>query len=213
MKQIRTNRILQIVYPLLLYFFIYQLGVSLFIDLFADKYGKLICLLIPGIACIIPIYLLYRRLPKPIPEKITEIKQIYSYIVWVLAVVIIGIILNVIITNSGLIESSKGFEKASETLSDGSLFVKILCNVVVIPILEELVFRGITAGQLFVWYGSVPAIIISAFCFGIIHNNIVQFIYALIMGVLLGVLYIKNKRITLCFIAHGLINLFAIIFG
>ena len=209
----RKNRIVQIVYPLLVYFIIYQLGVGLLIDLYGDKYGKLTCLLIAGIACLVPIYIIYQTVPKLIPKPITSKKDVLNYGLWTVGVIALGVLLNVILTFSGLIEMSDGFKRASAILTDGSIFIKILCNCFVIPILEELVIRGIVAGQLYLWYGAVPALLISSFCFGILHNNIVQFIYALIMGLALGFLYIKNKRLTLCFIAHGFINLFAILFG
>lgn len=209
----KTNRIVQIVYPLLVYFLIYQLGVGLLLDIIGDKHDKLWCLLIAAIACLIPMYIIFKSVPKLIPEPISSKKQILNYALWIVGVVAIGVAFNVILTFSGIIDSSDGFKRASDILTDGSFYLKVLCNCIVIPILEELLLRGIVAGQLYLWYGTIPALLISSICFGILHNNIVQFIYALIMGFALGFLYIKNKRLTLCFIAHGCINLFAILFG
>lgn len=209
----KTNRIIQIVYPLLVYFIIYQLGVGLLLDIIGDKYDKLWCLIIAAIACLIPMTIIFRSVPKLIPEPINSKKQVINYALWTVGVVAIGVAFNVILTISGIIEVSDGFKRASDILTDGSFYLKVLCNCIVIPVLEELLLRGIVAGQLYLWYGTIPALLISSICFGILHNNIVQFIYALIMGFALGFLYIKNKRLSLCFIAHGLINLFAIIFG
>lgn len=211
--KIKTNRIIQIVYPLLVYFIIYQLGVGLLLDIIGDKYDKLWCLIIAAIACLIPMAIIFRSVPKLIPEPINSKKQVINYALWTVGVVAIGVAFNVILTFSGIIEVSDGFKRASDILTDGSFYLKVLCNCIVIPVLEELLLRGIVAGQLYLWYGTIPALLISSICFGILHNNIVQFIYALIMGFALGFLYIKNKRLSLCFIAHGLINLFAIIFG
>ena len=205
MKQIRQNRIIQIIYPLLVYFFVYQLGVSLLLDIIGDKYGKLSCLLIAGIVCIVPMYIIYSNVPKLIPEPVKNKKQVFVYAIWVVATVAVAVLLNVALTHSGLVESSAGF--------DGDLLMKVLCNCFVIPILEELLMRGILTGQLCLWYGPVPAVVISSICFGILHNNIVQFIYAVLMGAALGFMYIKNKRLSMCIIAHCLINLTAILFG
>ncbi|MBR4708224.1 MAG: CPBP family intramembrane metalloprotease [Pseudobutyrivibrio sp.] len=211
--KIKTNRIIQIVYPLLVYFIIYQLGVGLLLDIIGDKYDKLWCLIIAAIACLIPMTIIFRSVPKLIPEPINSKKQVINYALWTVGVVAIGVAFNVILTISGIIEVSDGFKRASDILTDGSFYLKVLCNCIVIPVLEELLLRGIVAGQLYLWYGTIPALLISSICVGILHKNIVQFIYALIMGFALGFLYIKNKRLSLCFIAHGLINLFAIIFG
>ena len=213
MKQIKTNRIIQIFYPILVYFIVYQLGVALLIDIIGDKYGTLTCLLIAGIVCIIPMFIIFKSVPKLIPEKITDKNQIIRYVLWVVGVCIAGIVLNVILTQIGIAESSAGFAKAENTLSDGNLAIKLLCNCLVIPILEELLLRGIIAGQLYLWYGLVPSVFISSIFFGILHNNIVQFIYALVVGVLLGLMYVKNKRISLCIITHCLINFIVIIFS
>ena len=213
MKQIRTNRIVQIIYPLLVYFIVYQLGVALLIDMIGDKFGKLTCLLIAGIVCIIPMFIIYQSVPKLIPEQVTNKKQLFNYCLWVIGVVCLGIALNVLLTQIGIAQVSDGFKRAENTLSDGDIIIKLLCNCLVIPILEELLLRGIITGQLYLWYGLIPSVLFSSIFFGILHNNIVQFIYALIVGIGLGVMYVKTKRLSLCIIAHCLINLIVIIFS
>ncbi|WP_028243787.1 CPBP family intramembrane glutamic endopeptidase [Pseudobutyrivibrio ruminis] len=213
MKQIRTNRIVQIIYPLLVYFIVYQLGVALLIDMIGDKFGKLTCLLIAGIVCIIPMFIIYQSVPKLIPEKLTNKKQLFNYCLWVIGVVCLGIALNVLLTQIGIAQVSDGFKRAENTLSDGNIIIKLLCNCLVIPILEELLLRGVITGQLYLWYGLIPSVLFSSIFFGILHNNIVQFIYALVVGIGLGVMYVKTKRLSLCIIAHCLINLIVIIFS
>jgi len=213
LKQIRTNRIVQIIYPLLVYFIVYQLGVALLIDMIGDKFGKLTCLLIAGIVCIIPMFIIYQSVPKLIPEKLTNKKQLFNYCLWVIGVVCLGIALNVLLTQIGIAQVSDGFKRAENTLSDGNIIIKLLCNCLVIPILEELLLRGIITGQLYLWYGLIPSVLFSSIFFGILHNNIVQFIYALVVGIGLGVMYVKTKRLSLCIIAHCLINLIVIIFS
>ena len=213
MKQIRTNRIVQIIYPLLVYFIVYQLGVALLIDMIGDKFGKLTCLLIAGIVCIIPMFIIYQSVPKLIPEQVTNKKQLFNYCLWVIGVVCLGIALNVLLTQIGIAQVSDGFKRAKNSLSDGDIIIKLLCNCLVIPILEELLLRGIITGQLYLWYGLIPSVLFSSIFFGILHNNIVQFIYALVVGIGLGVMYVKTKRLSLCIIAHCLINLIVIIFS
>ena len=129
----------------------------------------------------------------------------------VVAVVAIGIIINVILTQSGLVNQSKGYAKAKETLLDGSIFIQILCSVIVVPILEEILLRGIICTQVYFWHGSWMAIITSSIFFGILHNNIVQFIYALVIGLGLGFIFIKSKRLSICILAHSIINLVVIL--
>ena len=178
-----------------------------------DKFGKLTCLLIAGIVCIIPMFIIYQSVPKLIPEQVTNKKQLFNYCLWVIGVVCLGIALNVLLTQIGIAQVSDGFKRAENTLSDGNIIIKLLCNCLVIPILEELLLRGIITGQLYLWYGLIPSVLFSSIFFGILHNNIVQFIYALVVGIGLGVMYVKTKRLSLCIIAHCLINLIVIIFS
>lgn len=213
MSQIKSNRIIQIVYPLLVYFFVYQLGVSVLIDLIGDKYGRLSCLLIAGIVCLIPMYQIFKSVPKLIPENTLSRKLVIQYALWVVFTIFLGLMVNIALSHSSLITESSGFAKSSAILSDGSLLLKILCNCLVIPILEELLMRGIIVGQLYLWHGLLPAIIFSSICFGILHNNIVQFLYAMIIGIALGLMYVKTKRLSLCIIAHCLMNFIVIIFS
>lgn len=182
-------------------------------DLYAAKIGRLACLLIAALFCMVPLWIIYNGVPKLISAPLKGKKEIARAIIWVIAVVALGVITNIILTKSGLSSHSASFSKASSTLTDGGLLVKIICNALVIPVLEELLLRGIVEGQLCLWYGPVQAVFLSTICFGIIHNNIVQFIYAVIVGLALGIMYVKNKRLWMCFFAHGLINLIAILFS
>ena len=212
MNQIKTNRVIQIIYPLLVYFIVYQLGSSLLMDLYAANIGRLMCLLIAALFCLVPMWIIYKGSPKIIPTKLDK-NEIIKSLIWVIFVIAVGVLSNIVLTHSGLIQRSTNFSKASSTLSDGGLWLKLICNALVIPILEELLMRGIIAGQLCLWYGPIQAVVLSTICFGIIHNNIVQFIYAVIVGIALGAMYVKNKRLWMCFLAHGLINLIAILFS
>ena len=198
---------------MVVYFVLYQLGAGLLIYYYGDKYSSATCFLIAAAITIIPLIVIYRTVPKLIPEPITDKKQLAMYFVYVAVVVCVGIMFNVIITKSGIISYSDGFRRASSTLSDGTLLLKILCHAIAAPIIEELMMRGIVLGQLCLWYGPVQAVFLSTICFGIIHNNIVQFIYAVIVGLTLSFMYVKNKRLWMCFLAHGLINLIAILFS
>lgn len=193
------------------YFVLYQLGAGLLIYYYGDKLYSSVCFLVAGAITFFPLLMIYRTVPKLIPENITDKKQLAMYFVYVAAVVFIGLIFNVAITQSGIISHSEGFQRASSTLSEGSLILKILCHAIAAPIIEELMMRGIVLGQLCLWYGPVVSVLLSSIFFGILHGNIVQFLYAVIVGIALGAMYVKTKRLSLCILAHGLLNLIVIL--
>jgi len=91
-------------------------------------------------------------------------------------------------------------------------FWGILGVAVIGPVMEELVFREGICGHL-MRNGFTPwrAIWISAILFGIIHFNPAQVPFAILMGVILGVIYAKTGNIVLTSIIHILNNSIALI--
>lgn len=63
---------------------------------------------------------------------------------------------------------------------------ELLGSCLVIPIAEELLFRGVVYKRLKLYFGVTPALIGSALIFGIMHVNLVQFLYAAVIGLLLA---------------------------
>ncbi|MCF0131583.1 MAG: CPBP family intramembrane metalloprotease [Pseudobutyrivibrio sp.] len=214
MKSVKSNRVWQIIIPLFSYYVLYNSLTELFAFIFEAAMGRLFCLMLSGIITIIPTFAFYRSCPHIIAAKIEGgISEILRYLLYALAVIVLGIALNVLITYTGLAGASKGFDRATKTLQDGELIIKIMCNVIVIPILEELLYRGIILGQLYTFWNLKYAIIISSLLFGMLHFNIVQFLYAFIVGIALGICHIKTKRLWPVIIAHGATNLIVILFS
>lgn len=80
-------------------------------------------------------------------------------------------------------------------LSTASPVLMILAVCIVGPIAEELVFRGMIFGKLRRAFSFWPAAIISGLMFGIFHMNIMQGVYASVLGVLLAYVYEKTQTI------------------
>lgn len=84
----------------------------------------------------------------------------------------------------------------------------ILMAVVMAPLFEEIVFRGIIMKGL-INKGTKPktAIIISAVIFGLVHGNPWQFVGAVLLGSVLGLVYYKTKSLLLPILLHVFNNL------
>ena len=74
------------------------------------------------------------------------------------------------------------------------------------PICEELLMRGFILAGLESAYGALPALLISAAIFALLHFNMLQTLSALICGLALGVLYLKTRSVLCCILAHGVYN-------
>lgn len=90
----------------------------------------------------------------------------------------------------------------------------IMCTLLLVfigPWLEELIFREGILRQLMTKYRLSPmlSIFASSLAFAIIHGNLEQGIPAMIMGIMLGILYIVSGDMRLSYFAHVINNALA----
>lgn len=90
-------------------------------------------------------------------------------------------------------------------LSNNQIMQNILMVAIIAPIIEELIFRKLLIDRIS-RFGEGTAILVSAFAFGIFHGNLAQFIYATALGLVLGYVYAKSKKIILPIILHMTVN-------
>ena len=90
-------------------------------------------------------------------------------------------------------------------------FVLITFTVIMAPIVEELVFRGILMGRVFN-PDSIVGLILSSLLFGLIHrpNSIGVWIVYAGMGFALGTVYRKFQKLEYCIMAHIINNSIAV---
>ncbi len=84
----------------------------------------------------------------------------------------------------------------------------ILLAVIMAPIFEEIIFRGIIQKGL-INKGVKPwkAILMAAIVFGLVHGNPWQFVGAVLLGSVLGLVYYKTKSLLLPILLHAFNNL------
>lgn len=122
----------------------------------------------------------------------------------------------------GELFQSKSIEQAMETYDqsvDRYTFVEqtvvpywdhlinYLTLILLVPIVEEIMFRGLLFGILKRRLPFGAATFLSSLAFGIGHGNAMQIGYALIAGMILCTLYYYTKSIYASIIAHGVFNL------
>ena len=81
-----------------------------------------------------------------------------------------------------------------------------LSIVVIGPLAEELVFRGIIQTRLLRAMPTWTAVVLQAVLFGIIHGTPIQIVYALLLGLALGFLRCRTGSILPGFAAHAAFN-------
>ncbi|MDO9628631.1 MAG: CPBP family intramembrane metalloprotease, partial [Acholeplasmataceae bacterium] len=101
--------------------------------------------------------------------------------------------------------------KQMEVLADASVFTVIIAVVIVAPLFEEIMFRGVIFDSMYKKAPTVVAVIIAGVLFGAYHMNIFQGAYATLIGVVMGFSLVWTKSIWAPILIHFFNNLFSII--
>lgn len=83
-----------------------------------------------------------------------------------------------------------------------------ISTIIISPIFEELLFRGIFLNKLKLFVPTVFAVLITSLLFGALHS-FGSMISAVIFGICMAIMYLKTENICVPIFAHFLNNLFA----
>lgn len=98
------------------------------------------------------------------------------------------------------------YEKIAEELVINNDFLNILTVVILAPIGEECLFRGLVLERLCRCMPAVVAIIIQAVLFGVLHGNLVQGCFVITLGLINGYVVCKKKSILPAIMIHAFQN-------
>jgi hypothetical protein len=101
------------------------------------------------------------------------------------------------------------FDKIFE--SDFGFWGAFMKVVVVAPVVEELIFRGVIMHGLMRNYSKFTAIFFSGLLFALFHLNPWQFPATFVLGLILGWIMIRTRNILLCIGGHALNNLLVLL--
>ena len=91
-------------------------------------------------------------------------------------------------------------------ISQGDFIYSLLGVGIIVPIVEEVMFRGIIYHELDDIFSVKTAIVLQGILFGVYHLNIIQGLYASILGIFFGLIVYKTKSIWPAIIAHIFMN-------
>lgn len=100
------------------------------------------------------------------------------------------------------------YSSISENMVKGMQSIPGIISVVIIaPIFEEILFRGLIFNELRKNMNIVASIIIQALLFGLFHGNLAQGIYAAILGAIAAIIYVWTKSIVSNMTLHICFNI------
>ena len=119
-------------------------------------------------------------------------------------------LLNDLITLSHLNDIFPSYSKIEAEMFEGqSLGLIFLAAVILAPIAEELVFRGLVQRRIRDYFGPLAGIVGSSLLFGIYHGNMVQFVYATLLGLFMALCLEKSQTLLSTIIFHVMANLWS----
>lgn len=218
MKKIRAYRIWQIIYPVGIYYVVSSLtyfALEMLLGTDAQSYmmRQLICA-----AITIPFIMAYYVQDKKLEDNVYGEKKfvldgmlVRDILLVIGTAMTLGIATNNIIAMTPLVEKSVGFTQANEAFFAGQMIYELLGSCLLIPIAEELLYRGVVYKRLRLMVGVTPAILLSALLFGMMHVNLVQLLYAGVLGLLLAFLLEWTGKLYAPILGHIAANLAAVV--
>lgn len=149
---------------------------------------------------------------------------IKQYAVVVLVAVLASFVLTLLFNLTGLV-GNESYVKVFDNQFDSSipLFIRLVKYCLLAPLIEEFIFRLCLYNALrFGLFGgmdkkrqqsnAILSCIVSSLVFGIYHLNIVQGLYAFLMGLVIATLYTRYHKWPVPVLAHSVANLVAIVY-
>lgn len=172
-----------------------------------------ICLAISAVLTLL-IYFIIEKVKKSSLAKETDMKKVSGKQMALTVVGALGgmIFLNFILSILPIPKELMGdLSTGMGKLTSYPFWQAILANCLLVPVIEEVVFRGYIFSRLEKAMPSVVAAIISSLAFGIVHGGVLWAIWAFVLGMLICVVRIKSGSIIPGMIFHIIMNTFAMV--
>lgn len=207
------RKIWRVIYPVIALFVLYFgviYGAMLIFPTDAGMEQNFAIIVAAALIIISVVEFLFFRSDAPVQSKL-----VYKQPVWILLLILLGAAashgLNLLVSLfniNGIFGSYEAVQ--AEIFAPGAVWV-IVRAVILAPIAEELVFRGLTFRRMREYTGFWPAALVSAALFGLYHMNLGQGIYAFIFGILLAAVYDRFQNLLAPVLIHFAANALSVI--
>lgn len=158
----------------------------------------------------------------------TSSQKILNGVLMFLLGAMLGMVLNNVLALTSLEKISEGYQEVNGYFFAGGILFELLGACLLTPFLEEMLYRSVVYGRLCDMMildneektekgknrernSRIIAMVFSSILFGVLHMNLVQFIYAGILGMMLAWLMEKSGHLYGAFLAHMGANLMSVL--
>lgn len=125
--------------------------------------------------------------------------------------VMLSLALSSLILSANIDNIAGSYEEVAGSLLTGNVVYRLAVSGVIVPAAEEIIYRGLVYGRALREFGRVGAVLISSAAFGIFHFNLVQGIYAFLIGIALAYFYGEYGNLKVSIYMHMAINIVAVL--
>lgn len=125
--------------------------------------------------------------------------------------IVVGAVNRGVYQSLALVDVFKGDLSGPSSRSSGPV-IDFIGSVIVAPLVEEVLLRGLVLQGLLRRYSKSTAILISSAIFGVFHGNSIQAINAFVVGCFLGWLFVATRSLWVTILMHACHNLFVDLF-
>lgn len=119
--------------------------------------------------------------------------------------------LNNLIFLTNLSSYSASYEDTMEMLYQPSLGMQVVCLGILMPVCEELTYRGLMYRRMRRQMRFLPAVLYSSLIFAVTHGNLVQSFYGFAMGLMLSYVYEKYGSVAAPVAGHITANIVSVV--
>ena len=199
-----------IIIPSIIYIFI-TIVVAVFVTIISND-DKVNLMLVQGIVniflliALVPLYIRFRK-----KYSIESNKLDFKNIIYIIAISFsLCIICNILISFIPREADNIVSKSITDLNSKYNIYISLVIVSIIVPLIEEIFFRGFVFDTVKIISNNIFAILISSLFFGIVHSDFQQMLYAFVVGLMLAYIRCKFNSIVYPIIMHALMNLISL---
>lgn len=155
----------------------------------------------------------YRKKLAPSQERVTIKSALNPQIIFALLLLSVGLqyVISYLMNFIGMLRPDwmQSYSELMDTAGIGTLSpLTIVYAIIIAPVSEELIFRGVTLGYAKKALPVTGAVCLQAILFGVFHMNMIQGIYAAFLGLFIGYLCEAGGSLIIPIVSHAFFNIF-----
>lgn len=143
-------------------------------------------------------------------EKVLKLKPFAMIVIASCGLYYLAILISAVIAIASP-ETMETYNEMMDMALGGSQMLAMLAAVILAPVNEECIMRGLILKNLQRFFSTPVVIVIQAVLFGIFHANWVQGIYVLPVGAALGYVAIKSRSVIPAIFMHLFYNMLSFV--